>query len=108
MNFQLEELFKDLHSLRTKSRTSSEYKYMQKRITQNRMLMEEELSMMNEEERKPYIIYAEILEVIKATQGELDELDAVRRDRLYNMDQLEKCRKKYQELSKSKNGKNKR
>ena len=50
--------------------------------------------MMNEEERKPYIIYAEILEVIKATQGELDELDAVRRDRLYNMDQLEKCRKK--------------
>ena len=81
---------------------------MQKLITQNRMLMEEELSMMNEEERKPYIIYAEILEVIKATQGELDELDAVRRDRLYNMDQLEKCRKKYQELSKSKNGKNKR
>lgn len=108
MNFQLEELFKDLHSLRTKSRTSSEYKYMQKRITQNRMLMEEELSMMNEEERKPYVIYAEILEVVKATQGELDELDAVRRDRLYNMDQLEKCRKKYQELSKSKskNGKN--
>jgi len=106
MNFQLEELFKDLHSLRTKSRTSSEYKYMQKRITQNRMLMEEELSMMNEEERKPYVIYTEILEVVKATQGELDELDAVRRDRLYNMDQLEKCRKKYQELSKSKNGKN--
>lgn len=108
MNFQLEELFKDLHSLRTKPRTSSEYKYMQKRITENRMLMEEELAMMNEEERKPYVVYAEILEVIKATQGELDELDAVRRDRLYNMDQLEKCRKKYQELSKSKNGKNER
>ena len=106
MNFQLEALIKDLHSLRTKPRTSNEYKYMQKRITQNRVLMEEELSGMSEEERKPYKVYGEMLEVIKATQEELDELDAARRDRLYNKDQLEKCREKYQELSKRKNGKN--
>lgn len=35
LNFQIEELFRDLNNLKTKRRNSSEHKHMQKLITKN-------------------------------------------------------------------------
>lgn len=40
LNFQIEELFRDLNNLKTKRRNSSEHKHMQKLITKKRLLME--------------------------------------------------------------------
>ena len=96
-NFAIEEIFRDLHNLRSKKRTTSEYKYMQKIITQKRMLMEEELLSLEESHQEHYTIYIE-------TQAVFDAYDSQSRKREYNMDQLEKCRQKYQEISKRENG----
>ena len=103
-NFAIEEIFRDLHNLRSKKRTTSEYKYMQKIITQKRMLMEEELLSLEESHQEHYTIYIELLELIKETQAVFDAYDSQSRKREYNMDQLEKCRQKYQEISKRENG----
>jgi hypothetical protein len=103
-NFVIEEIFRDLHNLRSKKRTTSEYKYMQKIITQKRMLMEEELLSLEESYQEHYTIYMELLELIKETQAVFDAYDSQSRKREYNMDQLEKCRQKYQEISKRENG----
>ncbi len=103
-NFVIEEIFRDLHNLRSKKRTTSEYKYMQKIITQKRMLMEEELLSLEESDQEHYTIYIELLELIKETQAVFDAYDSQSRKREYNMDQLEKCRQKYQEISKRENG----
>lgn len=107
-NFLIEEIFRDLHNLRSKERTSNEYKYMQKIITQKRMMLEEEIAGFEGEEQKHYTLYQQLLELIKETQGVFDAYDYQSRKREYNIDQLEKCRKKYQEITKRDNGKNKR
>lgn len=77
---------------------------MQKIITQKRMLMEEELLSLEESYQEHYTIYMELLELIKETQAVFDAYDSQSRKREYNMDQLEKCRQKYQEISKRENG----
>ena len=101
-NFQLEHIFKDLHSLRTQPRTINEYKQMQKIITGQRMMMEQEIASLSPEEQEHYVIFSQILEM----QETLDASDAESRKRVYNMDQLEKCRQKYQEQTRLKNEKN--
>lgn len=107
-NFSIEEIFRDLHNLRSKKRSSSEYKYMQKIITQKRMFMEEELTALDEQQKEHYILYHQLLLLIKETQAVFDTYDTESRKREYNMDQLEKCRQKYQEISRRENGKNTR
>ena len=77
---------------------------MQKIITQKRMLMEEELLSLEENHQEHYTIYMELLELIKETQAVFDAYDSQSRKREYNMDKLEKCRQKYQEISKRENG----
>lgn len=105
-NFTIEEIFRDLHNLRSKKRTSNEYKYMQKIITKKRMLMEEEIVALEEQQQGHYVLYQQLLELVKETQEIFDAYDSQSRKREYNMDQLEKCRQKYQEISKRENGKN--
>ena len=105
-NFTIEEIFRDLHNLRSKKRTSNEYKHMQKIITEKRMLMEEEILALEEKQQGHYVLYQKLLELVKETQEIFDAYDSQSRKREYNMDQLEKCRQKYQEISKRENGKN--
>lgn len=105
-NFAIEEIFRDLHNLRSKKRTSSEYKYMQKIITKKRMLMEEEIEALEDQQQGHYVFYQQLLELVRETQEIFDAYDSQSRKREYNMDQLEKCRQKYQEISKRENGKN--
>ena len=106
INFQLEHIFKDLHNLRTQPRTINEYKQMQKIITEQRMMMEQEIVSLSPEEQERYVIFSQILEVVKKTQETLDASDAESRKRVYNIDQLEKCRQKYQKQTRLKNEKN--
>lgn len=106
-NFALDGIFRDLYNLKTKPRTSNEYKYMQKIITDQRMKIEEEISSMPNEVQSNYVVYSQILEVINEVQATMDALDVENRKREYNMDKLEKCRKKYQEITRNNNEKNK-
>lgn len=97
ITFQLDEVFKNLYSLRTKRRNLNEHKQMQKLITDVRNTLEEELR----EEKKSvnsYDLYLELLLDVKHIQRIMDsyEVEADKRD--YNMKQLEKCRERYQEL----------
>lgn len=97
-NFQLEELFRDLNSLKTKKRNASEHKHLQNLITKKRQLMEKEIA----DYSHNYEIYGIMLEQIKEIQVTMDYLDREAKRRESNIEQLEKCRDKYQELTKEK------
>ena len=95
LNFQIEELFRDLNNLKTKRRNSSEHKHMQKLITKKRLLMENDIAM--QADKSKYEVYKAMLEQIRVIQSSMDDLD-----RESKKEQLEKCRIKYQELTKNK------
>ena len=67
-NFTIEAIFRDLHNLRSKKRTSNEYKHMQEIITKKRMLMEEEILALEEQQQGHYVLYQKLLELVKETQ----------------------------------------
>lgn len=100
-NFQIEELFRDMNNLKMKRRTTSEHKHMQQIITEKRTLIENEISDSDISDSK-FSAYSNILNYVKHIQSLMDELDASAKERESNMEQLEKCRQKYQELTKNK------
>lgn len=100
-NFQMEELFRDLNSLKTKERNASEHKHLQNLITKDRQLMENEIAGFKQY-RSNYEIYQIMLNQIKTIQATMDDLNREAKRRESNIEQLEKCRNKYQELTKEK------
>ncbi len=100
LNFQLDEIFRDLINLKSKKRTTSEHKQMQRIINNNRMMMEAEIAAMESDRQEHLILYKTILDQIKEIQTSLDLYEKESNTRLYNIEQLEKCRQKYQEISK--------
>ena len=98
-NFQIEELLRNLNNLKTKRRNSSDYKHMQKLITDKRLLMEIEMAAYSDKIKLE--AYEAMLEQLRINQSSMDELDRERKKRESNMEQLEKCRIKYQELTKN-------
>lgn len=100
LNFQMEELFRDLNNLKIKRRNSSEHKHMQKLITRKRVLMERDIA--TQQDQSKYEVYSTMLEQIRIIQSSMDDLDIESKRRESNMEQLEKCRIKYQELTKNK------
>ena len=74
---------------------------MQQLISKKRVQMEKEITGSDIDNTK-YEIYQTVLEQIKTVQATMDELDRESKKRESNIEQLEKCRIKYQELTKSK------
>ncbi len=101
LNFQMDELFRDLNNLKMKTRSTSEHKHMQQIITQKRVMMESELIDIPDDDPK-FTAYKDMLKHIKTIQVIMDNMDLEARKRESNMEQLEKCRAKYQELTKNK------
>ena len=101
LNFQMDDIFRDLNNLKMKSRTTSEHKHMQQIITQKRVMMESELQGGADDDPK-FMAYKGMLSYIKSIQVIMDNIDVEARKRESNMEQLEKCRQKYQELTKNK------
>lgn len=101
LNFQIEELFRELNSLKGKKRNASEHKHLQNLITKKRQLMENEISSF-ESNGQNYEVYKVMLNQIKEIQATMDNLDREAKKRETNIEQLEKCRNKYQELTKEK------
>lgn len=100
LNFQMEEMFRNLNNLKTKRRNSSEHKHMQQLITKKRLLMENEIAAQSDPSK--YESYKAMLEQIRVIQSSMDELDRASKKRESNIEQLEKCRIKYQEVTKNK------
>lgn len=100
LNIQTEELFRDLNNLKTKRRNSSEHRHMQKLITKKRSSMENDIAV--QADKSKYEVYRAMLEQIRVIQSSMDDLDRERKRRESNMEQLEKCRIKYQELTRNK------
>lgn len=100
LNFQMEEMFRNLNNLKTKRRNSSEHKHMQQLITKKRLLMENEIAAQSDPSK--YEAYKAMLEQIRVIQSSMDELDRASKKRESNIEQLEKCRIKYQEVTKNK------
>lgn len=101
LNFQIEELFRELNSLKGKKRNASEHKHLQNLITKKRQLMENEISSF-ESNGQNYEVYKVMLNQIKEIQATMDNLDREAKKRESNIEQSEKCRNKYQELTKEK------
>lgn len=101
LNFQIEELFRELNSLKTKKRNASEHKHLQNLITKKRQLMENEITSFASNKQN-YEVYKVMLDQIKEIQVTMDNLDREAKKRESNIEQLEKCRNKYQELTKEK------
>lgn len=101
LNFQIEELFRELNSLKSKKRNASEHKHLQNLITKKRQLMENEISSFASNGQN-YEVYKVMLDQIKEIQITMDNLDREAKKRESNIEQLEKCRNKYQELTKEK------
>ena len=101
LNFQIEELFRELNSLKTKKRNASEHKHLQNLITKKRQLMENEITSFASN-KQSYEVYKVMLDQIKEIQVIMDNLDREAKKRESNIEQLEKCRNKYQELTKEK------
>lgn len=101
LNFQIEELFRELNSLKTKKRNASEHKHLQNLITKKRQLMENEITGFASNKQN-YEVYKVMLDQIKEIQVSMDNLDREAQKRESNIEQLEKCRNKYQELTKEK------
>ena len=100
LNFQMEEMFRNLNNLKTKRRNSSEHKHMQQLITKKRLLMENDIAAQGDP--NIYEVYKLMLEQVRAIQTSMDELDRESKKRENNIEQLEKCRIKYQEVTKNK------
>ena len=93
LNFQMEEMFRDLNNLRTKRRNSSEHKHMQQLITKKRLLMENDIAAQGDPSK--YEVYKAMLEQVRVIQTSMDELDRASKKRESNIEELEKCRIKY-------------
>lgn len=62
--------------------------------------MERDIDMLPDKSK--YEVYKAMLDQIRVIQSSMDELDSESKKRESNMEQLEKCRIKYQELNKNK------
>lgn len=101
ISFQLEGIYKKLHNLKNKDRNLGEHKQMQLLITEERKLIEQDIDT-TDVENKHYKLYFEFLTQIEGFQIIMDSYQKEKEKRRHNMEQLEKCKEKYKELSKRK------
>lgn len=99
LNFKMEELFKNLYSLKNKRRNIGEYRQMQKIITNTRIEIRQNIDS-TKKENHYYKIYGEFLSEIRNIQSLLENYNKEVGIREANKQQLEKCREKYQDLNK--------
>ncbi len=102
VSFHLDEIFKHLYNLKNKRRNAGEHRQMQQIISNKRTEIEKIISS-SSIDAQHYHLYHVLLTQIKVVQETMDVFEKESDKRLYNIEQLEKCRKKYQELSKQRN-----
>ena len=92
-NFSIDNLLRNINSLKNKDRTNNEHKQLQQIITQERVRMEDEIEMMDADSVY-FSLYKAMLRQIQATQEVSDQLYKESRQREYYLEQLQKGRRK--------------
>ena len=92
-NFRIDNLLRNINSLKNKDRTNNEHKQLQQIITQERVRMEDEIEMMDADSVY-FSLYKAMLYQIQATQEVSDQLYKESRHREYYLEQLQKGRRK--------------
>ena len=92
-NFRIDNLLRNINSLKNKDRTNNEHKQLQQIITQERVRMEDEIEMMDADSVY-FSLYKAMLHQIQATQEVSDQLYKESRQREYYLEQLQKGRRK--------------
>ena len=92
-NFRIDNLLRNINSLKNKDRTNNEHKQLQQIITQERVRMEDEIEMMDADSVY-FSLYKAMLYQIQATQEVSDQLYKESRQREYYLEQLQKGRRK--------------
>ena len=92
-NFRIDNLLRNINSLKNKDRTNNEHKQLQQMITQERVRMEDEIEMMDADSVY-FSLYKAMLYQIQATQEVSDQLYKESRQREYYLEQLQKGRRK--------------
>ena len=92
-NFRIDNLLRNINSLKNKDRTNNEHKQLQQIITQERVRMEDEIEMMDADSVY-FSLYKAMLYQIQETQEVSDQLYKESRQREYYLEQLQKGRRK--------------
>lgn len=92
-NLRIDNLLRNINSLKNKDRTNNEHKQLQQIITQERVRMEDEIEMMDADSVY-FSLYKAMLRQIQATQEVSDQLYKESRQREYYLEQLQKGRRK--------------
>lgn len=92
-NFRIDNLLRNINSLKNKDRTNNEHKQLQQIITQERVRMEDEIEMMDADSVY-FSLYKAMLRQIQATQEVSDQLYKESGQREYYLEQLQKGRRK--------------
>lgn len=99
LNFKLDEVYKQLYSLRTKKRSTGEYRQMQKLISDTRVFLGRDITDANDSILPAYKLYHELFLEISAIQFVLNSHKVEDDKREYNKTQLQKCQRKYRKLN---------
>ncbi|MFB9056264.1 type VI secretion system TssO [Mariniflexile ostreae] len=101
LNFQLEDIYKNLNNLRSKRRTLVEHREMQKLISDTRIMLENDIGN-NAQSKQYYTLYEALFAHLKEIQSIMDVYETEENRRIHNIDQLEKCKQKYKEINNNK------
>ena len=103
LNFMLDDLNKKLFALRSKKRNAGEHKQLQKIISEAREEDIDTTKVGNEH----YTIYSQLLSQVREIQTVMDLYEIEDNKRSYYIEQLEKCKQIYQDLSRQRSSNNK-
>ena len=106
LNFMLDDLNKKLFALRSKKRNAGEHKQLQKIISEAREELEKDIDT-TKVGNEHYTIYSQLLSQVREIQTVMDLYEIEDNKRSYYIEQLEKCKQIYQDLSRQRSSNNK-
>ena len=106
LNFMLDDLNKKLFALRSKKRNAGEHKQLQKIISEAREELEKDIDT-TKIGNEHYTIYSQLLSQVREIQSVMDLYEIEDNKRSYYIEQLEKCKQIYQDLSRQRSSNNK-
>ncbi len=106
LNFMLDDLNKKLFALRSKKRNAGEHKQLQKIISETREELEKDIDT-TKVGNEHYTIYSQLLSQVREIQTVMDLYEIEDNKRSYYIEQLEKCKQIYQDLSRQRSSNNK-
>ena len=101
--FEIEEIIKKLHQINNKERNLSQHKKFQDLISTIRDKISEGIIGGEKENAEEFIIYQELILIIKETQSDLDTYEEVNEKYINIEELLERCKEKYIEEQEKKN-----